>query len=438
MVASKGSTASDSLETRYGIDRFVRTLVSNEAVRGSKHADLLHFCRHLERAGTTGTDALRGPGDVSGGDIGSYLGHLESVGYSTETVSQRAAQLRSYFAWWVRTCTVSRGESRPVSPALSLPTGHGARCAACRSGATCDVRDSRLPGWSVARFIESLTASSANTRLAYRRDVELFVEWLWDSGPALAPGDVDKEHVRAYLAVLHERGASTRTVARRIASLRRYFTWALRLALVSTDPTAAISTPTVKGRLPRPLDEATVTELIVSEDADADPWRSARDRFVLEVLYGSGLRASEVCGLDLSSVSLGGKAITVLGKGSKERMVPLGDHARDALSRWLRLRNEVESDHSGNALLLTARGNRITRRDVARIIDDACERVGLPGGTHPHALRHSFATHLMNNGADTRSIQELLGHSNATTTQRYTHVSKDKLRAAYSESHPRA
>lgn len=438
MVAAKGSADSQSLEQCFEIDRWVRTLVANDAVRGAKRADIVHFCRHLQngRAGRTGS--VWGPAEVSSEDVDRYLDHLETVGYSIETVAQRAAALRAYFAWWVRTRTVPRGQSRPLSPAGSTGNGHVSGCATCRESRACETRDARVPGWSVARFIGSLTASSENTHRAYRRDIEMFVEWLWDRGPVLTPASVDKEHVRSYLADLHDRGSTSRTVARRIASLRRYFTWALRQAMVEDDPTAAISTPTVKGRLPRPLDEATVTDLIVTEDPNAEPWRSARDRVVLEVLYGSGLRASEVCGLDARSVTLAGRALRVMGKGSKERIVPLSGHAQEALARWMALRPDVARDDSGDALLLTARGNRISRRDVARIIDAACERIGLAGGTHPHALRHSFATHLMNSGADTRSIQELLGHSNASTTQRYTHVSRDKLRAAYSESHPRA
>lgn len=438
MVASKGSNRAETLEEALEIDRYIRSLVSNEVVRSARRSDLLHFCAHVSSEDRPGAGRAQVPADLTRAHLEDYLARLEHVGYSTESVSQRAAHLRSFFSWWVRTRTVPRGQARPENPAVSLHAGHATACAPCREGRTCPVRDARLPGWSIARFIGSLTASSQNTRLAYRRDVELFAEWIFDSQRALAPGDIDREHVRAYLAALYERGASTRTIARRIAALRRYFTWALRHGVVEEDPTGAISTPAVKGRLPRPLDETTVTDLIVSEDPEAEPWRAARDRMVLEVLYGSGLRASEVCGLDLASVSSDARSVRVMGKGSKERLVPLGDHARDALARWLALRDEVASEHSGEALVLTARGNRVTRRDIARIVDAACDRVGLPGGTHPHALRHSFATHLMNNGADTRSIQELLGHSNATTTQRYTHVSKDKLRAAYSESHPRA
>jgi len=190
--------------------------------------------------------------------------------------------------------------------------------------------------------------------------------------------------------------------------------------------------------LPRPLDAETVARLVSSEDDDAPEWRRARDRVVLEILYGSGLRVSEVCGLTLQSVSSDGSSLRVMGKGSKERMVPLSAPATDAIHRWLTVRHEVAGETTGSSLVLSARGNALSRRDCTRLLDEACERADIPGGTHPHALRHSFATHLMDNGADTRSIQELLGHSDASTTQRYTHVSKERLRLVYTESHPRA
>jgi site-specific recombinase XerD len=199
-----------------------------------------------------------------------------------------------------------------------------------------------------------------------------------------------------------------------------------------------VHTPKTKGRLPRPLDEATVVTLLTTEDEDAPQWRRLRDRAVLEILYGSGLRVSEVCSLNMASCESSGHTLRVMGKGSKERLVPLSAPAQDAIQQWLTVRREVVGDASGDSLFLSSRGKPIARRDVARLLDEACARAGIAGGTHPHALRHSFATHLMDNGADTRSIQELLGHSDAATTQRYTHVSKERLRLAYSETHPRA
>ena len=381
--------------------------------------------------------------DVTAEMVAGFVDDLESRGYSVETVEQRLATVNSYFTWWGRTHKPGRGQDPFVHPGRGVGAAHTASCAHCSvpGAATlkgkCRVRDARLDEWQPASFEDSLTASAANTRAAYRRDVELFAEWLRDTGVS-SPARVTKENVRAYLAVLHDNGATSRTVARRIAALRRYFVWASRKGLATVDPTEAIHTPQTKGRLPRPLDEATVAALVTSEDPDAPEWRRVRDRAVLEILYGSGLRVSEVCSLQLQSVSSDGGSLRVVGKGSKERIVPLSAPALDAVREWLVFRNEVRVDESGNALFLGVRGRPVARRDVARLLDDACERVGIPGGTHPHALRHSFATHLMDNGADTRSIQELLGHSDAATTQRYTHVSKERLRLAYTETHPRA
>jgi site-specific recombinase XerD len=254
----------------------------------------------------------------------------------------------------------------------------------------------------------------------------------------MTPQSVEKQHVRDYLSVMHERGATSRTLARRIAALRRYFAWAIRTKTAQNDPTDGVHTPKVNGKLPRPLDEETVARLVSTEDEEAPEWRRARDRVVLEILYGSGLRVSEVCSLTVQSVSSDQTTMRVMGKGSKERVVPLSEPATIALRRWAKVRHEVLGEAPEVALLLTGRGQCVSRRDITRLLDDACQRAGIAGGTHPHALRHSFATHLMDNGADTRSIQELLGHSDASTTQRYTHVSKERLRLVYSESHPRA
>lgn len=422
----------------WGIDRHVRSLRCGELARSVRRTDLERAVTGFMAAGA------HSPERVTEEMVQEYVDGLESRGYTVETVDQRLSVLAGYFTWYARTHKPARGAEPFVHPARSVRSRHTASCTDCsRGGAAtlkgaCAERDARLPGWAPSRFEESLTASAANTRAAYRRDVELFAEWAVDTGSAGGPDAVTKEHVRAYLAHLHGGGATSRTVARRIASMRRYFTWAIRRSMTSVDPTEAIHTPQAKGRLPRPLDEATVAALITSVDDNAPQWRRVRDRAVLEILYGSGLRVSEVCSLSLGSIATDGSSLRVIGKGSKERIVPLSAPSTDALREWLAVRNEVVAEHSADALFLGARGRPVARRDVARLLDEACERVGIPGGTHPHALRHSFATHLMDNGADTRSIQELLGHSDAATTQRYTHVSKERLRAAYTETHPRA
>jgi site-specific recombinase XerD len=186
--------------------------------------------------------------------------------------------------------------------------------------------------------------------------------------------------------------------------------------------------------LPKVLGHTDIDELLDGATPEDEPvWRRRRDDAVLELLYGSGLRVSELCTLDVDSVDLPAGAVSVWGKGSKERRVPISKPATDAIAAWLQIRRDVLPASSGAAMFGNERGNRLTPRDVRRIID---RRSPVP--THPHALRHSFATHLLDGGADLRAVQELLGHSDVATTQRYTHVSKERLRTVYTETHPRA
>jgi site-specific recombinase XerD len=182
------------------------------------------------------------------------------------------------------------------------------------------------------------------------------------------------------------------------------------------------------------LSAGDLSDLLDGPAPDDEPlWRKRRDDAVLELLYGSGVRVGELCGLDVDAVDLARAGLVVWGKGGKERRVPLSEPATDALAAWLRIRRDVLADSGGAALFGNERGNRLTPRDVRRIID---RRSPVP--THPHALRHSFATHLLDGGADLRAVQELLGHSDVSTTQRYTHVSKERLRTVYADTHPRA
>jgi site-specific recombinase XerD len=447
-VGGTRNIARDSVDS-FELNRYGKSLRMLEATRLSRLADLAHFARFISLSHVRTAD------HVTHEDVRLYVEHLENVGYSVETCEQRLSSVSKFFAWHLKTHPVDRGETPRSNPAHGIQLRHCATCSDCATGepskakergsnikGVCGERNARLWQWMIVSFENSLTASAANTRAAYRRDVELFAEWAIDNdvchGHGVPLAEVSKSDIRNYLAELHDRGATSRTIARRIASLRRYFTWSIRQGLREDDPTIGLHTPTVRGRLPRPLDEETAVALVSTEDDNAPDWQRARDRAVLEVLYGSGLRVSEVCGLTVQSVDTKRSVIRVIGKGSKERRVPLNDHALTAIRRWLSLRNEVEGHDSGASLFLSARGNPLARRDVARLLDAAGKRVGLPAGTHPHALRHSFATHLMDNGADTRSIQELLGHSDASTTQRYTHVSKERLKAAYANTHPRA
>ncbi|MSY18779.1 MAG: tyrosine-type recombinase/integrase, partial [Actinobacteria bacterium] len=260
-----------------------------------------------------------------------------------------------------------------------------------------------------------------------------FIEWAQRSG-ITSPEGVDRLVLRRYVAYLTTRQFARRSVSRKVAGLRRYFQWLRRSGAITLDPAVSLRAPSGTGRLPKVLSSADIDVLLDAASADDEPeWRRLRDDAVLELLYGSGIRVSELCGLDVDSLDLAGSAVSVWGKGSKQRRVPLSPPASAALSSWLRIRGEVVDESAGAALFANERGKRLTPRDVRRIVD---RRSPVP--THPHALRHSFATHLLDGGADLRAVQELLGHSDVATTQRYTHVSKERLRTVYSQTHPRA
>lgn len=287
-------------------------------------------------------------------------------------------------------------------------------------------------GWNIDEFARSLTASAPNTVDAYRRDVTLFTQWV-DRLSITEPTAVSRDVVRQYVSFLTTMKLAKRSITRKIASLRRYFGWLVRNGVVAGDPTSGVRTPTDSGRLPKVLTADQLGALLVSTDPDAPQWRTSRDTAVIELLYGSGLRVSELCGMDVNSVNVKSQAILVMGKGAKERRVPASEPSLDAVKIWLKFRHELVTDIGEPALFLNARGRRLTPRDVRRVID---ARSVAP--THPHALRHTFATHLLDNGADLRAVQELLGHRDVATTQRYTHVSKERLKSAYGATHPRA
>lgn len=289
------------------------------------------------------------------------------------------------------------------------------------------------PEWRLDQFAASLTSSSPHTVTAYRSDVRDFTEWAQRFG-VIDPADVLRNHLRRYVAYLTTRRFAKRSVARKVAALRRYFRWLRTTGCIDVDPSASLRAPTGEGRLPRVLSQDELSTLLDGPAPDDEPvWRRYRDDAVLELLYGSGLRVSELCQLDVDQLDLSRQTAVVWGKGAKQRQVPLSDIAREALSTWLGLRHEVVHPHAGAALFGNHRGRRLGTRDVRRIID---RRAARP--THPHALRHSFATHLLDGGADLRVVQELLGHADVATTQRYTHVSNERLRSVYAESHPRA
>ena len=287
--------------------------------------------------------------------------------------------------------------------------------------------------WQLDDFTATLTSSAANTVAAYRSDLVGFILWAGTVG-ATSPADVDRLVLRRYVAWLASEGRAKRSVARKVSSLRRYFTYLRRAGVLELDPSVALRAPAGDSRLPRVLDQADVSALLDGPTAEDEPhWRRRRDDAVLEVLYGSGVRVGELCGLDLDALDLVSGAASVWGKGSKQRRVPLSQPAVAALRAWLAIRRDVVAETVGPALFGNERGVRLSPRDVRRIVDRRS-----PRPSHPHALRHSFATHLLDGGADLRAVQELLGHTDVATTQRYTHISNHRLREAYAEAHPRA
>jgi len=289
--------------------------------------------------------------------------------------------------------------------------------------------------WAVELFVASLTAAAPATLTAYRRDVEGFIGW-HDPLGVEGPGSVDRRILRRWLAHLDGEGYARRTIARRASSVRRYFGWLCRTGRVPMDPTAGLSAPRGEGRLPRVLPAADIEVLLdrPRPTASEDPAVRCRDDAVLELLYGAGLRVAELCGLNVGDVDQRASLVTVWGKGGRQRRVPVGEPALEAVAAWEQWGRRAMAAPASpdDALFLNRRGRRLGPRDVRRILDRRA-----PSPTHPHALRHTFATHLLDNGADLRAVQELLGHADLTTTQVYTHVSRDRLRAVVRDTHPR-
>jgi integrase/recombinase XerC len=291
--------------------------------------------------------------------------------------------------------------------------------------------------WQLPDFLATLTAASPRTVEAYGGDVDGFAVWAAEQG-VTSPADVDRLVLRRYMAHLAATGFARRSMARKASSLRRYFRWAARRGVVPFDPSLGLSAPRGDGRLPRVLQQEELNTLLddpPARTADDLPAVRTRDDAVLEVLYGAGLRVAELCSLDLEHLDLAHERAVVWGKGGKQRTVPLGEPAVAALRAWLDdgRATLTTPDTPDGALFVNRRGKRLTPRDVRRILD---HRAAAP--THPHALRHSFATHLLDGGADLRAVQELLGHADLATTQRYTHVSRERLRSVYDATHPRA
>jgi integrase/recombinase XerC len=304
---------------------------------------------------------------------------------------------------------------------------------------------------SEARLIESFATHlrherrlSEHTVAAYGRDLTQLATFLTRNGSTLAA--VEYPQLRRFLAQQHTLGYARASIARRVGAIHSFYRWALAADEVDRDPSALLGSPKVVSRLPtvlRPTEAADLAEApaVLDNTTESEPFEQAvllRDRAVLELLYGSGLRVGEVSGLSIDRIDLDRGRVLVRGKGDKEREVPMSDYAVDAIDAYLSAGRPTMAGEDRSTLFFNRKGRSFTGRDIRAMVEQYAVRV-LPGRRiTPHSLRHSFATHLLEGGADIRAVQELLGHASVATTQRYTHVSRSRLFEAYEQAHPRA
>ena len=294
------------------------------------------------------------------------------------------------------------------------------------------------PAENFLRHLDRDKNYSAHTRLNYRIDLNDFFEFM--KTDATPPERADRLKMRSYLAHASAKGYAKRTVARKLATLRSFYRYFVREGMMAKNPMAAIRSPKLEKKLPVFLSESEIEKLLSFKAPDVS---GHRDRALLETLYSTGCRVSELVSLDERDVDVVGGVIRVLGKGRKERLCPMGSRALSAVRDYLdaRSRDKGLSGRRGPLFLNHsphARGSRLSARSVRRILTHRVEEMSVKAKISPHALRHSFATHLLNRGADLRSVQELLGHSSISTTAIYTHVSSERLKQVYEKSHPRA
>ncbi|MGE5413143.1 MAG: tyrosine recombinase XerC [Syntrophomonadaceae bacterium] len=297
------------------------------------------------------------------------------------------------------------------------------------------------------RYVADERRFSPRTVLAYRSDLDRFADF-WESefaheSAAKTPlSKLDTLAVRSYLAALHRARLSNRSLSRHLSTLRSFFRWACREGHLAKSPAKGLPSPRVPKTLPRALTLPDTERLLDADEGEA--FVPERERALFEFLYATGLRVSEASGLDMEDVDFSSRLVRVTGKGSRERIVPFGEAAEDALRAWLpsraALRHRAREGESGSEepLFVNRRGGRLTSRSMARLLKRRLRAAGLPAEISPHALRHTFATHLLQAGADLRAIQELLGHASLSTTQKYTHLDAARLREVYRSAHPKA
>jgi integrase/recombinase XerC len=303
------------------------------------------------------------------------------------------------------------------------------------------------------RVLANERGSSAHTLRAYQRELRGFADFIRDGCGEVSPEKIEHTQIRTYLGVLYQRGLSKASAARALAAIRSWFKWLARTGHVTQNAATLVATPRLPKHLPRVPSIETMNRAVDSVDEEAASW-PARDRAILEVLYGCGIRNAELVGLNLDDIHWANDAILVRGKGQKQRLVPLGDAAAQAIRAYLTERSArlaaAENGKKGAStpalfvnLQLRGLGKpgghaRLTTRSVGRIVKRIAVLCGLSADVHPHTLRHAFGTHLLEEGADLRAIQELLGHERLSTTQRYTQLTTSQLTQVYDRTHPRA
>ena len=285
----------------------------------------------------------------------------------------------------------------------------------------------------INKFLASLHHLSEHTRKAYQRDLSFFQEYC-EQHNIERWKNIDGRRLRGFVAQRHRQGIGGRSLQRNLSAIRAFYRYLLSSGLVSQNPAQGIVTPKTPKKLPRTLDVDQTTQLVEIKDNDS---LAIRDRAILELMYSSGLRLSELTGLDLDSVDLTDATVKVLGKGKKERKVPVGKQAIQALKQWLKHRTQFVANEE-SALFVSQRGKRISQRTIQLRLKKWALEQGLANHVHPHMLRHSFATHILESSSDLRAVQELLGHADISTTQVYTHLDFQHLAKVYDQAHPRA
>lgn len=292
-------------------------------------------------------------------------------------------------------------------------------------------------------YLEVERNVSAHTRIAYIADIQEFTRFLHNNNFIKSQNEiinVETENIREYLSYLYRQKVKKVTVNRKVSSLRAFYKYVLRTGKIKNNPAEMIQTLKTEKYMPTFLSVDEMFELL--KERDESSVLSLRNRAILEIFYSSGLRLSELAGLDLIDLDFNQKLVKVRGKGRKERIVPVGGQALKAVQEYLEKIGEIRKDTNGDILkkplFLNAQGERITTRSIARIVNEITSKSGIGRKISPHALRHSFATHLLNAGADLRSIQELLGHESLSTTQKYTAVNINRMMEIYDKAHPRS